>query len=66
MQAAGEGRGWLPRPGRIMVAGENEEVAMNGVTEITPRPAATVLLLRDGPTGLEVLMVTRNVASDCI
>lgn len=37
---------------------------MTGAAEITPRPASTVLLLRDGPSGLEVLMVTRNVASD--
>jgi 8-oxo-dGTP pyrophosphatase MutT (NUDIX family) len=28
------------------------------------RPAATVLLLRDGPQGLEVFMVVRHVASD--
>ena len=28
------------------------------------RPASTILLLRDGPTGLEVLMVERNVASE--
>lgn len=27
---------------------------------VTPRPAATVLLLRDGPTGLEVLMTRRS------
>src|SRR5690348_9965724 len=32
--------------------------------EVVPRPAATVLLVRDGRAGLEVLMVTRNVASD--
>ncbi|HWI26331.1 MAG TPA: NUDIX hydrolase [Stellaceae bacterium] len=37
---------------------------MNDVASIEPRPAATVLLLRDGDAGLEVLMVTRNVASD--
>ena len=37
---------------------------MSAVPEVTPRPAATLLLLRDGPAGLEVLMVTRNVASD--
>jgi 8-oxo-dGTP pyrophosphatase MutT (NUDIX family) len=37
---------------------------MNAVSDVIPRPASTVLLLRDGPTGLEVLMVTRNVASD--
>jgi len=37
---------------------------MNDAALIEPRPAATVLLLRDGPNGLEVLMVTRNVASD--
>src|SRR5579875_1085894 len=47
-----------------MVGGEREELLMTGAAEITPRPASTVLLLRDGPTGLEVLMVTRNVASD--
>src|SRR5216684_4369640 len=37
---------------------------MNAEAKIVPRPAATVLLVRDGPSGLEVLMVTRNVASD--
>ncbi len=37
---------------------------MNAAAEIVPRPAATVLLLRNGAAGLEVLMVTRNVASD--
>ncbi|MBX9751740.1 MAG: NUDIX domain-containing protein [Roseococcus sp.] len=28
-------------------------------TQVLPRPAATILLLRDGPSGLEVLMVCR-------
>jgi 8-oxo-dGTP pyrophosphatase MutT (NUDIX family) len=37
---------------------------MSAASEVIPRPAATVLLSRDGPSGLEVLMVTRNVASD--
>ena len=37
---------------------------MTSDAEIVPRPAATVLLLRDGPSGLEVLMITRNVAAD--
>jgi 8-oxo-dGTP pyrophosphatase MutT (NUDIX family) len=37
---------------------------MSAVSEVIPRPASTVLLLRDGPSGLEVLRVTRNVASD--
>jgi 8-oxo-dGTP pyrophosphatase MutT (NUDIX family) len=37
---------------------------MTDAAPITPRPASTVLLLRDGPGGLEVLMVTRNAASD--
>lgn len=37
---------------------------MNDAALIEPRPASTVLLLRDGPGGIEVLMVTRNVASD--
>jgi 8-oxo-dGTP pyrophosphatase MutT (NUDIX family) len=37
---------------------------MNAAAEVVPRPAATVLLVRDGGAGLEVLMVTRNVASD--
>jgi 8-oxo-dGTP pyrophosphatase MutT (NUDIX family) len=38
--------------------------AMNDAASIEPRPAATVLLLRDGAGGIEVLMVTRNVAAD--
>ena len=29
-----------------------------------PRPAATVLLLRDGPTGLEVFMTVRHAGMD--
>ncbi|HEV2548597.1 MAG TPA: NUDIX hydrolase [Stellaceae bacterium] len=37
---------------------------MKSDAEIVPRPASTVLLLRDGPSGLEVLMITRNVAAD--
>jgi 8-oxo-dGTP pyrophosphatase MutT (NUDIX family) len=37
---------------------------MNDAAAVVPRPASTVLLVRDGPTGLEVLMVTRHVASD--
>jgi 8-oxo-dGTP pyrophosphatase MutT (NUDIX family) len=37
---------------------------MNDAATIVARPASTVLLARDGPTGLEVLMVTRHVASD--
>ncbi len=37
---------------------------MNDAAPIEPRPASTVLLLRDCPGGIEVLMVTRNVASD--
>jgi 8-oxo-dGTP pyrophosphatase MutT (NUDIX family) len=37
---------------------------MNAAPEIKPRPASTVLLARDGAAGMEVLMVTRNVASD--
>jgi len=40
-----------------------KEGSMNAA-EVVPRPAATVLLVRDGLAGLEVLMVTRNVASD--
>ena len=31
---------------------------------VAARPASTILLLRNGPTGLEVLMVERNVASE--
>jgi 8-oxo-dGTP pyrophosphatase MutT (NUDIX family) len=42
----------------------DKEKIMNDAAPITPRPASTVLLLRDGPGGIEVLMVTRNVASD--
>ena len=37
---------------------------MKSNAEIVPRPAATTLLLRDGSSGLEVLMITRNVAVD--
>ena len=37
---------------------------MKAEAEVVPRPASTVLLVRDGPPGLEVLMVTRNVAVD--
>lgn len=37
---------------------------MSVVSAATPRPASTVLLLRDGASDVEVLMVTRNVASD--
>lgn len=31
------------------------------VAEVTPRPAATTLVVRDGPAGLEVLMVRRSL-----
>jgi 8-oxo-dGTP pyrophosphatase MutT (NUDIX family) len=37
---------------------------MKEAAPVEPRPAATVLLLRDGAAGIEVLMVTRNVAAD--
>lgn len=37
---------------------------MKEAAPVEPRPAATVLLLRDGAGGIEVLMVTRNVAAD--
>jgi 8-oxo-dGTP pyrophosphatase MutT (NUDIX family) len=37
---------------------------MSDAATVVARPASTVLLARDGPTGLEVLMVTRHVASD--
>jgi 8-oxo-dGTP pyrophosphatase MutT (NUDIX family) len=40
------------------------EKAMSDAAPIEPRPASTVLLLRDAAAGIEVLMVTRNVASD--
>jgi 8-oxo-dGTP pyrophosphatase MutT (NUDIX family) len=33
------------------------------MTEVLPRPAASVLLLRDGPSGLEVFMVVRHAAT---
>jgi len=33
---------------------------------LTPRPAATVLALRDGPDGFEVLMLRRNLNSDFV
>ena len=32
--------------------------------EATARPAATILLLRDGPSGVEVFMVVRHHAID--
>src|SRR5260221_14786458 len=35
-----------------------------GMTGVAPRPAATVLLLRDGAAGLEVFMVVRHYAID--
>ena len=31
---------------------------------LVPRPAATVLTLRDAPNGYEILMVRRNVRSE--
>src|SRR4051812_27237796 len=31
---------------------------------VTPRPASTVLVARDGAAGIEVLLIRRNVASD--
>jgi 8-oxo-dGTP pyrophosphatase MutT (NUDIX family) len=34
-----------------------------GVAEITPLPAATVVLVRDAPAGLEVLLLQRNLQS---
>jgi 8-oxo-dGTP pyrophosphatase MutT (NUDIX family) len=38
-----------------------------GMAEIlTPRPAATVMTLRDGPQGFEVLMLRRNLTSDFV
>jgi 8-oxo-dGTP pyrophosphatase MutT (NUDIX family) len=37
---------------------------MSAPAEVIPRPAATLLLLRDGPAGLEVLMVTRHAATE--
>jgi 8-oxo-dGTP pyrophosphatase MutT (NUDIX family) len=46
-----------------MVAGQEAGMTTDAA-RIEPRPAATVLLLRDGREGLEVLMVTRNVAAD--
>jgi 8-oxo-dGTP pyrophosphatase MutT (NUDIX family) len=33
---------------------------------LTPRPAATVLALRDGPSGYQVLMLRRNLKSDFV
>jgi 8-oxo-dGTP pyrophosphatase MutT (NUDIX family) len=33
---------------------------------LTPRPAATVLALRDGPLGYQVLMLRRNLNSDFV
>ncbi len=33
---------------------------------LTPRPAATVITLRDGPDGFEVLMLRRNLNSDFV
>jgi 8-oxo-dGTP pyrophosphatase MutT (NUDIX family) len=37
---------------------------MHDAAAVAVRPASTGLLVRNGPTGLEVLMVTRHVASD--
>jgi 8-oxo-dGTP pyrophosphatase MutT (NUDIX family) len=36
------------------------------LTILTPRPAATVLTMRDGPSGVEVLMLRRNLNSDFV
>src|SRR3982751_2192211 len=33
-------------------------------TIVTPHPAATVMLLRDGPDGMEVFMIVRHEKSD--
>jgi 8-oxo-dGTP pyrophosphatase MutT (NUDIX family) len=53
-----------PAVGGTYCRPREKEVDMSAASEVIPRPAATVLLSRDGPDGLEVLMVTRNVASD--
>ncbi|HVZ10189.1 NUDIX hydrolase [Rhodopila sp.] len=42
----------------------NQETTSGEATPATPRPAATILLLRDGPGGLEVFMVVRHHAID--
>src|SRR3569623_418678 len=36
----------------------------NTITESTPKPAATIMLLRDGRQGLEVFMVLRHQQID--
>src|SRR5258706_13140517 len=45
----------------VTPAGNNEMDAMPD--PVIPRPAATLLLLRDGPVGLEVLMTARHEES---
>ena len=37
---------------------------MTETVNVAARPAATVQIVRDGPAGIEVLMITRNVASE--
>src|SRR5690348_3189814 len=45
----------------MVAAGDDDDM---NAEPAKPRPAATVMLVRDAPAGIEVLMVTRNVASD--
>lgn len=53
------GRPWLDR----IRLGEWER-HFQGAGEAAPIPAATVVLLRDGPSGLETLMLRRNTGID--
>jgi len=51
--------------GWVTLAGERTDDGIPIMTqEATPRPAATILLLRDGSAGLEVFMVVRHHAID--
>jgi 8-oxo-dGTP pyrophosphatase MutT (NUDIX family) len=50
-------------PSERLPPGFAESIERPPATPIVPQPAATAVLLRDGPTGLEVLLLKRHRAS---
>jgi 8-oxo-dGTP pyrophosphatase MutT (NUDIX family) len=56
-----ESRARIPVPGGVRVWGA---AAAQGTAPVTPRDAATVIVLRDGADGLEVLLLCRKRAMD--